>query len=55
MEATQHSTPLVRKLESILVLSEDEKDVLRNVSGTIKTVGPGKTSCARATARSSAA
>src|SRR3954463_2916941 len=40
MEATQHSTPLVRKLESILVLSEDEKDVLRNVSGTIKTVGP---------------
>jgi hypothetical protein len=40
MDATQHSTPLVRKLESILVLSEDEKDVLRNVSGTIKTVGP---------------
>src|SRR4051794_11807755 len=40
MEATQHSTPLVRKLESILVLSEDEKNVLRNVSGTIKTVGP---------------
>jgi CRP-like cAMP-binding protein len=34
------STPLVRMLESILDLSEDEKDVLRNVSGTIKTVGP---------------
>src|SRR3954449_7695127 len=40
MDATQHSTPFVRKLESIPVLSEDEKDVLRNVSGTIKTVGP---------------
>src|SRR5215208_5594360 len=40
MDTTQHSTPLVRKLESILVLSEDEKDVLRNVSGTIKAVGP---------------
>jgi CRP-like cAMP-binding protein len=39
MDTTPNSTPLVRKLESILVLSEDEKDVLRNVSGTIKTVG----------------
>jgi CRP-like cAMP-binding protein len=27
-------------LESILVLSEDEKDVLRKLSGTIKSVGP---------------
>src|SRR3954447_696751 len=34
------SAPLIHKLESILVLSEDEKDVLRTVSGTIKTVGP---------------
>ena len=34
------STPLVRMLESILVLSEDEKDVLRTVNGTIKSVGP---------------
>src|SRR5215211_7880436 len=34
------STPLIHKLESILVLSEDEKDVLRKLSGTIKTVGP---------------
>jgi len=34
------ATPLIHKLESILVLSEDEKDVLRKLSGTIKTVGP---------------
>ena len=34
------STPLVRMLESILDLSEDEKDVLRTVNGTIKSVGP---------------
>src|SRR3954447_3352998 len=34
------STPLIHKLESILVLSEDETDVLRTISGTIKTVGP---------------
>jgi len=34
------ATPLIRKLESILVLSDEERDVLRNVSGTIKTVGP---------------
>src|SRR3954470_24127365 len=40
MNTTPTSTPLIHKLESILVLSEDEKDVLRNVSGTIKTVGP---------------
>src|SRR4051794_22578460 len=40
MDASHQSNPLVRKLESILVLSEDEKDVLRTVSGTIKTVGP---------------
>ena len=40
MDTPSASTPLIRKLESILVLSEDEKDVLRNVSGTIKTVGP---------------
>src|SRR3954452_6766976 len=32
--------PLIHKLESILVLSDDEKDVLRKLSGTIKTVGP---------------
>ena len=37
---TPPSTPLIRKLESILVLSDEERDVLRNVSGTIKTVGP---------------
>src|SRR3954468_4394113 len=35
-----NTTPLIHKLESILVLSEDEKDVLRTISGTIKTVGP---------------
>src|SRR3954465_8135283 len=40
MDTPPTSTPLIRKLESILVLSEDETDVLRNVSGTIKTVGP---------------
>jgi CRP-like cAMP-binding protein len=34
------STPLVRMLESILDLSEDESDVLRTVNGTIKSVGP---------------
>jgi CRP-like cAMP-binding protein len=34
------STPLVRMLESILDLSKDERDVLRTVSGTIKSVGP---------------
>jgi len=40
MDANQQSNPLVRKLESILVLSDGEKDVLRKVSGTVKTVGP---------------
>src|SRR5215204_5589427 len=40
MNATPNTTPLIHKLESILVLSEDEKDVLRKLSGTIKTVGP---------------
>jgi len=40
MDTPPTSTPLIRKLESILVLSEDETDVLRNVSGTVKTVGP---------------
>src|SRR3954449_13415096 len=39
-ERVMPSTPLVRMLESILDLSEDEKDVLRKLSGTIKTVGP---------------
>jgi CRP-like cAMP-binding protein len=34
------STPLVRMLESILDLSEDERDVLRKLSGTIKSVDP---------------
>ena len=40
MDTPPTATPLIRKLESILVLSENEKDVLRNVSGTTKTVGP---------------
>src|SRR4051794_23826197 len=40
MDASHQSNPLVRKLESILVLSDDEKDGLRTVSGTIRTVGP---------------
>ena len=40
MDTPPPSTPLIRKLESILVLSDEERDVLRNVSGTIKTVGP---------------
>ena len=39
MDTPPTSTPLIRKLESILVLSEDEKDVLRTISWTIKTVG----------------
>src|SRR5215213_7354518 len=39
MDATPFPIPLIHKLESILVLSEDEKDVLRKLSGTIKTVG----------------
>ena len=40
MDTPPTSTPLIRKLESILVLSDEERDVLRSVSGTIKTVGP---------------
>ena len=40
MNTHPNATPLIHKLESILVLSEDEKDVLRTISGTIKTVGP---------------
>jgi len=40
MNAAPNTTPLIHKLESILVLSEDEKDVLSKLSGTIKTVGP---------------
>src|SRR5215210_5393836 len=40
MDTTPTSTPLIHKLESILVLSDDETDVLRKLSGTIKTVGP---------------
>src|SRR5215203_2888605 len=40
MDTPPTSTPLVRRLESILVLSEDEKDVLRELSGTTKTVSP---------------
>jgi len=40
MDTPPTSTPLIRKLESILVLSDEERDVLRNVSGTVKTVGP---------------
>ena len=40
MDMIPTATLLIHKLESILVLSEDEKDVLRNVSGTTKTVGP---------------
>ena len=40
MDATNpFSIPLIHKLESILVLSEDEKDVLQSISGTIKMVG----------------
>src|SRR3954465_2808349 len=40
MDTPPTSTPLIHKLESILVLSDDEKDVLRKLNGTIKTVGP---------------
>src|SRR5215218_10621636 len=40
MDATPTSTPLLHKLESILVLSDNEMDVLRHLRGTIKTVGP---------------
>src|SRR3954469_3828772 len=39
-EPVMPSTPLVRMLESILDLSEDERDMLRTVNGTIKSVGP---------------
>src|SRR3954467_7402332 len=39
-ERVMPSTPLVRMLESILDLSEDERDVLRKLSGIIKSVGP---------------
>jgi len=39
IDTPPNATPLIRKLESILVLSEDEKDVLRTISWTIKTVG----------------
>src|SRR3954452_59867 len=34
------ATPLLHRLESILVLSEDEKEALRAIQGTVKTVGP---------------
>ncbi len=40
MGPTPTSTPLIHKLESILVLSEDEEDVLRKLSGTVKSLGP---------------
>jgi hypothetical protein len=30
--------PLIRKLESIFVLSADEKDILQSISGIIKTL-----------------
>src|SRR5215207_5810393 len=40
MDTTPNTTPLIHKLESILVLSEGEKDVLQSISGTIKIVGP---------------
>src|SRR3954449_4784149 len=39
MDTPPNTTPLIHKLESILVLSEGEKDVLRHLRGTIKTVG----------------
>src|SRR5215211_9544512 len=39
-ERVMPSTPLVRMLESILDLSEDERIALRKLSGTVKTVGP---------------
>src|SRR3954451_4184220 len=40
MDTPPTSTPLIHRLESILALSEDEKDALRKLSGTTKTVGP---------------
>ena len=40
MDTIPNATPLIHKLESILVLSEDEKDVLRTIDGTVRTVGP---------------
>src|SRR5215217_3288390 len=40
MNTHPNATPLIHKLESILVLSEDERIALRKLSGTIKTVGP---------------
>ncbi len=40
MNTPPTSSPLIHKLESILVLSEDEKDVLRHLGGNTKTVGP---------------
>jgi CRP-like cAMP-binding protein len=40
MQPPPTSTPLVHKLESILVLSDNEMDVLRHLRGTVRTVGP---------------
>ena len=31
-------TPLIRKLESIFVLSADEKDILQSIIGAVKTL-----------------
>src|SRR4051812_8360903 len=33
------ATPLIRKLETIFVLSDDEKNALQSISGTVKTFG----------------
>src|ERR671913_189525 len=39
MGTPPNTIPLIHKLESILILSEDEKDVLCTISGIVKTVG----------------
>jgi CRP-like cAMP-binding protein len=33
------TTPLIRKLETHLVLSDDERNALQSISGTVKTFG----------------
>jgi CRP-like cAMP-binding protein len=38
MTETFDATPLIRKLETIFVLSDDERDALQSISGTVKTL-----------------
>ena len=41
------ATPLIRKLETHLVLSDDEKNALQSISGTVKTLAAEAVSALR--------